>query len=317
MALRLSFRALTISLELLATSEEASSSSSRGIRPLTAPLPFDRPCVHSRRPRPPSGRRCHPSTVFRPRGLSPPRRFAPHRGCGFVAPRCRLWGSTRFPSRLPAHPRVPCKAFAFPAPRVIPFEEFPSSAAVPHHCGLCPPAIAARSPCPDLLDRSRAWRRPCSRSCLVAAGSPPRAGAVVGVCNPSSRGCPGCGTARLAEAVEAGVHPRWPKPALMRVRRFGPRPSSTHSPDLRRGPTSWSGLSGDRGRRPTPEGADSPHRPGPVWCLPSAEASGWSEEPVRCLGDAPIRRGGPPRHQPGASSLPASRPAPPPSRVVP
>lgn len=27
---------------------------------------------------------------FRPRGLSPPRRFAPRRGCGSIAPRCRL-----------------------------------------------------------------------------------------------------------------------------------------------------------------------------------------------------------------------------------
>jgi len=33
---------------------------------------------------------------FRPRGFSPPRRLAPRRRCGSVAPRCRLWGSTRF-----------------------------------------------------------------------------------------------------------------------------------------------------------------------------------------------------------------------------
>jgi hypothetical protein len=35
--------------------------------------------------------------LFRPRGFSPPRRFAPRRCCGFVAPRYRLWGSLRFP----------------------------------------------------------------------------------------------------------------------------------------------------------------------------------------------------------------------------
>ena len=41
-------------------------------------------------------------TVFRPRGFSPPRRFAPHRGRGFVAPRSRPWGSSRFqPPRVP------------------------------------------------------------------------------------------------------------------------------------------------------------------------------------------------------------------------
>jgi hypothetical protein len=32
-----------------------------------------------------------------------------------------------------------------PAARFIPFDEFPSSAAVPHHCGRCPPAITACS----------------------------------------------------------------------------------------------------------------------------------------------------------------------------
>jgi hypothetical protein len=33
---------------------------------------------------------------FRPRGFSPPRRLSPRWGCGFVAPHCRLWSSTRF-----------------------------------------------------------------------------------------------------------------------------------------------------------------------------------------------------------------------------
>jgi hypothetical protein len=54
--------------------------------------------------------------------------------------------------RLPPHPKMAWKLVTFPAPRVIPFEEFPSSAAVPHHCGLCPLAVSARSPCPNLLD---------------------------------------------------------------------------------------------------------------------------------------------------------------------
>jgi len=30
-----------------------------------------------------------PDVVFRPHGLSPPRRFSPQQACGFVAPRCR------------------------------------------------------------------------------------------------------------------------------------------------------------------------------------------------------------------------------------
>jgi hypothetical protein len=143
-------------LELLAAAEAASSSSSLGIRPLTAPLPIDRLRVHSRRPRPPSGRRCHPSSSFRPRGFSPPRRLSPRRGCRFVAPCCRLWGSTRCPLRLPDRPKAPCKTVAFPAPHFIPFEEFPSSAAAPHHCGRCLPVITARPSRPNQLDRSRA-----------------------------------------------------------------------------------------------------------------------------------------------------------------
>lgn len=42
---------------------------------------------------------------FRPRGFSPPRRLSPRGGCEFVAPRCRPWGSPRFPSRAPAPPK--------------------------------------------------------------------------------------------------------------------------------------------------------------------------------------------------------------------
>jgi hypothetical protein len=62
-------------------------------------------------------------------------------------------GFDAFPgSGFPAHPKVSWMAFAFPAPRVIPFEEFPSSAAVPHHCGRCPLAVSTHSPRPDPLD---------------------------------------------------------------------------------------------------------------------------------------------------------------------
>jgi len=185
--------------------------------------------------------------LFRPRGFSPPRRFPPRRGCGSVAPRCRLWSSTRFPSRLPGHPRVSCKSFAFPAPRVIPFEEFPSSAAVPHHCGRCPPAIAARNPRPDLLDLSRARRRPCSRSCRAGAGALSRAEALVSAPRPvepklswpwrnlSGRGRRGC----VPSLAEAGVGECSPlAEARMAPRVVGGRGHLRRgSPDLRGGPT--------------------------------------------------------------------------------
>jgi hypothetical protein len=55
-------------------------------------------------------------------------------------------GFDAFPaSGIPHHPEVDWMTLAFPASRVVPFEEFPSSAAAPHHCGRCPPAVAACS----------------------------------------------------------------------------------------------------------------------------------------------------------------------------
>jgi hypothetical protein len=46
--------------------------------------------------RSPSGTRATGCVSFRPCGFSPPRRLAPSSRCGFVAPRCRSWGSPRF-----------------------------------------------------------------------------------------------------------------------------------------------------------------------------------------------------------------------------
>ena len=65
-------------------------------------------------------------------------------GCRLVASCFRSWGSPAFrvgrllmPTRRPRPGRAPTA----PAARLIPFKEFPSSAAVPHHCGLCPLAV--------------------------------------------------------------------------------------------------------------------------------------------------------------------------------
>jgi hypothetical protein len=55
------------------------------------------------------------------------------------------------------HPKVVLASPALPASRVVPFEEFPSSAAVPHHCDRCPLAVAACS------DEVRACRSGPSR----------------------------------------------------------------------------------------------------------------------------------------------------------
>jgi hypothetical protein len=73
-------------------------------------------------------------------------------------------------SGIPAHPKVAWMVVAFPAPRVIPFEEFPSSAAAPHHCGRCLLAFTARSPRPDLPDPGVGFRLPSrGRSCCSGA----------------------------------------------------------------------------------------------------------------------------------------------------
>jgi hypothetical protein len=98
----------------------AMGSSSRGIRPLRSPSP-KRPSARPLPPDPGRPRRQNALAAvnglgfgpteppvgipFRPRGFSPPRRIAPRGGCEFVAPRCRPWGSPRFPSRAPGPPR--------------------------------------------------------------------------------------------------------------------------------------------------------------------------------------------------------------------
>jgi hypothetical protein len=327
MAFRFSFRALSILLELLATSEEVSSSSSRGIRPLDAPLPFDRLRVHSRKPRLPSGRRCQPSTLVPPSWFLTTSTVSSTQGLrvcctplpalefdAFPVPASRSPESVLQVLRVPRAAGHTLRRVPLISSRTASLRPLPSC----HCCTQSSPGPARPEPStasslqPKLSGRCRsafAGRSPCQRS-----------------------------TTLRAEAVEAVAQPVGPRPSRLRAlagrgrrgrvltagrgqdgtsRRRGPRPPSTRLAGSPRRSDEWSGLSGDRGRRPTPEGADSPHRPGPVWRPPLTEVGGSVEEPVRCLGDAPIRRGGPPRHQPGASSGPANRPAPPPSRVVP
>ena len=214
MTLRLFFRALSFSLELLATSKEVSSSSSHGIRPLHAPLPFDRPCVHSRKPRLPSGRRYQPSTHVPPSwSLTTSTVYSARR----LQVCCTLLPAMEFDAFPVSASRSPeggsGRTFTFPAPRVIPFEEFPSSTAVPHHCGRCPPDIAAHSPCPDLLDESsvaRPRKRGCDQ-CAIAGRGP---------CRRSHRRPPKLSVMRFArspaEAADCTVHCRWPKPPTVR-----------------------------------------------------------------------------------------------------
>ena len=76
--------------------------------------------------------------LFRPRGFAPPRRFPPRESHGSVAPRNR--SRVRRVSCVPparATRRRLGRTGSIPATRFTPFEDFPSSVAVPHHCGRC------------------------------------------------------------------------------------------------------------------------------------------------------------------------------------
>ena len=80
--------------------------------------------------------------MFHPRGFAPPRWFSPCKGHGSVAPRNR--SRVRRVSCVPS-----CQATrrrldgtgSIPATRFTPYEDFPSPAAVPHHCGRCLPVV--------------------------------------------------------------------------------------------------------------------------------------------------------------------------------
>jgi hypothetical protein len=89
----------------------------------------------------------------------------PATGLGFVTFRS-------FPA--PSRPKTPRVLEVFPVTRFTPFEDFPSPAAVPHHCGRCPPAVTVL---PDSSsDRSqRSCRPPPAEAGGVHPYSHPRA----------------------------------------------------------------------------------------------------------------------------------------------
>jgi hypothetical protein len=72
--------------------------------------------------------------------------------------------------RRPSHPRVLRPVDPFPATRFIPFKGFPSSAAVPHHCGPFLHAVDRQPPRPKpWSDRGRNRLAPPHRSALALA----------------------------------------------------------------------------------------------------------------------------------------------------
>jgi hypothetical protein len=151
--------------------------------PACAPLPFGRTRVHSRRaPRSPPSGRWQPTIDSRSALVVPLHLDGLLRanGCGFVAPRCRPWGSSRFAvGRLVGAPEGARQAVVpFLATRFVPFEGFPSSTAAPHHCGPCPRAVTTRFPhigrgrCGTGMIRYRNPSLPCDDA-PIRRGEPP------------------------------------------------------------------------------------------------------------------------------------------------
>jgi hypothetical protein len=89
---------------------------------------------------PPSGWECHFPSAFRPRGLAPPRRFAPPCRDPHLAADFRPWGSPRFRRwRALVRPlrAVRSRAPALPRGAFLPFEAFPPcTAADARACAL-------------------------------------------------------------------------------------------------------------------------------------------------------------------------------------
>lgn len=112
----------------------------------------------------------------RPRGLSPPRRFAPRSGRGFVAPRYRPWGCMRFGPGEPGSDRSPRgrlepeQRAALPACGVHTLRRFPLAGSRGRITATpCPPAVAtlpgarlASRPFPDDPFRAARGPRPTS-----------------------------------------------------------------------------------------------------------------------------------------------------------
>jgi hypothetical protein len=99
------------------------------------------PRVHSREPRPPSDRRCHTPVHVPPSWFHTTTTVSSARELRVCCTPQPAKGSPRFMHAATAPPEGGRATGTIPATRFTPFEEFPSSAAVPHHCGRCLPAV--------------------------------------------------------------------------------------------------------------------------------------------------------------------------------
>jgi hypothetical protein len=148
--------------------ESRSGSASRGLARLFAP-----PSCHSSASTPghrckqrwPSGQGFHPPTPVPPAwSLTTSTACSAPKPAGLLRPASDL--GVRRVSYLPSRASEEAVGTGSGLPRsaVIPFKGFPSSAAVPHHCGRCPLAVAAYPNTPT---------GPAHR-CALLSGVPPR-----------------------------------------------------------------------------------------------------------------------------------------------
>lgn len=124
---------------------------------------------------------------FRPRRFSRPRRLPPRSPCGSIAPRYRLEVHRVSPLLALPSPLSPARrrfrsvvmsrvAGGIPTMRFMPFEELPSTAAVPRHRGPCPLVVTTVTPSTrddlPIASASRALR--VSPRCALSACRPSR-----------------------------------------------------------------------------------------------------------------------------------------------
>jgi hypothetical protein len=178
---------------------------------------------------------------FHPRGFSPPRRSAPRRSCGFVAPRCRSWGSARF--LLPA-PRRARRLSGGPShsPRRISYPSKSSPHQQPYHITV---AVALLPLLPALLARTSSTEAeqlsPAAEAARKSATSP------------------------LAETIgTAGC-------------RLGREPSTTGSRRLRGGMQTGPDCATTEAAGQTPKGPEGLHRPEPMMApTATTEVARWN-----------------------------------------
>jgi len=115
-------------------------SSSPGIHPKVCPSTVSPMRVLSREASFPSAKTCHSPGLDRPRGFTPPRRLTPRKGLRVCCAPLPVLEFATFQHHvgLADAEATTRSGMTIPATLFTPLEEFPSLAAVLHHCSRCP-----------------------------------------------------------------------------------------------------------------------------------------------------------------------------------